>query len=157
MRDRVLRDRRGMTLVELLIAMVVMGMVGAAALDFVQRQSAAFSVGAGRMSALQNYRFAAEVLERNVRTVGTGVPGGQPYLVYADSATLAFNADRYGLFWHAESPQLFDRFTYQTFGISGHLAALLQQLGTLPTEVRQRFAATPVFQDLWSRQVIVAA
>ena len=68
-----------------------------------------------------------------------------------------FNQQRYGLFWQAERPQLFDRLTYQTFDVSTQLVALLLQLTTLPAEVRQRFAVTPVFQDLCQRQVIVAA
>jgi hypothetical protein len=45
------------------------------------------------MSALQNYRFAADLLERNLRTAGTGIAPGQPFVVYADSATIAFNAN----------------------------------------------------------------
>ena len=68
-----------------------------------------------------------------------------------------FNQQRYGLFWQAERPQLFDRLTYQTFNVSAQLVALLQQLSTLSAEVGQRFAATPVFLDLCQRQVIVAA
>ncbi|GAB2963041.1 hypothetical protein GCM10027048_34790 [Hymenobacter coalescens] len=72
-------------------------------------------------------------------------------------ARLAFNTARYGLFWHADAPQLFDLATYQTFGISDKLAALLGQLAGLPAEVQQRFAAAPLFQDLWRRQVVVAA
>lgn len=68
-----------------------------------------------------------------------------------------FNQERYGFFYQADRPQLFDRFTYQTFNISAPLMDLLQRLGTLPTQVLQRFVLTPVFQDLCSRQVIVAA
>jgi prepilin-type N-terminal cleavage/methylation domain-containing protein len=89
----ILRDRQGMTLVEVVAAMVIMGFIFTAALSFVRQQEMAFGMGAGKMSALQNYRFAAELIERNVRTAGTGTAAGQPFLVYADSATLVFNAD----------------------------------------------------------------
>ncbi|OON68373.1 hypothetical protein [Hymenobacter sp. CRA2] len=70
---------------------------------------------------------------------------------------LAFHTARYGLFAHAEGPQLFDRLTYQTFGISDKLATLLQQLDSLPLEVHQRLAMAPLFRDLWSRQVLIPA
>jgi prepilin-type N-terminal cleavage/methylation domain-containing protein len=88
-----LRDSRGMTLIELVVGLVIMGFLVSAVLSFVRQQEMAFGFGSGKMSALQNYRFAAELLERNVRTAGTGIAGGQPFVVYADSATLAFNAD----------------------------------------------------------------
>lgn len=89
----ILRDRQGMTLVEVVVALVIMGFIFTAALSFVRQQEMAFGMGAGKMSALQNYRFASELLERNIRTAGTGTAPGQPFVVYADSATLAFNAD----------------------------------------------------------------
>jgi prepilin-type N-terminal cleavage/methylation domain-containing protein len=88
-----LQDRKGMTLMEVVVAMVLMGFIVTAALSFVRQQEMAFTMGSGRMSALQNYRFAAELLERNIRTAGTGITPGQPYLVYADSATLVLNAN----------------------------------------------------------------
>ena len=93
MRWERVRGRGGMTLVELLVALVVMGLVTSAALAFVQQQERAFSAGSDRMDVLQNYRFAADLLERELRTVGSGVPEGQPVVVYADSAVLAFNVD----------------------------------------------------------------
>ena len=68
-----------------------------------------------------------------------------------------FNQERYAIFCQADSLQLFDQFTYQSFNISEQLAALLRQLDTLPTEVQRRFTLMPVFQDLCNRQVIMAA
>lgn len=93
MNGSMLRNRRGMTLMELIVAMVIMGFLVTSVLSFVRQQEMAFGFGTGRMSALQTYRFAADILERNVRTAGTGTVPGQPFLVYADSLTLAFNAD----------------------------------------------------------------
>lgn len=68
-----------------------------------------------------------------------------------------FNQARYGLFYQADRPQLFDRFTYQAFNVSNQLATLLQGLATLAPTVRQQFAQTPIYQDLCHRQVLVAA
>jgi len=93
MKPSILRDRQGVTLIELVVGLVIMGFLVSAILSFVRQQEMAFGFGSGRMAALQNYRFAADVLERNLRTAGTGIVPGQPFLVYADSATIAFNAD----------------------------------------------------------------
>ena len=93
MSARLLRDRSGMTLAELLIALIITSLVVTTALSFVQRQQSAFSRGAGQLHVVQNYRFAADLLERNLRTVGVGVVPSQPLLVYADSDVVAFNAD----------------------------------------------------------------
>jgi prepilin-type N-terminal cleavage/methylation domain-containing protein len=90
---KTLRDTKGMTLMEVVVAMVIMGFIVTAALSFVRQQEMAFTLGSGKMSALQNYRFAAELLERNIRTAGTGIAPGQPFLVYADSATVVLNAN----------------------------------------------------------------
>lgn len=80
-----------------------------------------------------------------------------PALALAELPTRpVFNQERYCFFHQTGRPQLFDRFTYQTFNVSTQLVNLLQQLGTLPPDVRHRFALTPVFQDLRARQVIVA-
>jgi prepilin-type N-terminal cleavage/methylation domain-containing protein len=93
MKRSILRDRRGVTLIELVVGLVIMGFLVSAVLSFVRQQEMAFGFGSGKMSALQNYRFAADLLERNLRTAGTGIAPGQPFVVYADSATIAFNAD----------------------------------------------------------------
>lgn len=87
------RNRAGVTLLEILIGLVIMGVVTASALRLVRQQDLAFSLGAGQMDALQNHRFAVEVLERNLRAAGTNTSPGQPFLVYADSAVVSINAD----------------------------------------------------------------
>lgn len=83
----------GMTLVEMAIALAILTIVLAGALTFLQSQTRAFTVGNERMARLQSYRFAANVLEKDLRTVGAGVPGHQPFLVYAGDDVVAFNAD----------------------------------------------------------------
>lgn len=82
-----------MTLVELLLAMMIMGLVASAAVSFVQQQQMAVFRGTGKMRLLQNYSFTADMLERTLRATGTGVPARQPVLVYADTSVIAFNAD----------------------------------------------------------------
>ncbi len=84
---------RGMTLIEMLIAVVVFSVVLGGALGVFRSQSRGFSRGADRMTVLQNVRFTANVLEANLRTVGSGVPDIQPFLVYVDDDVIAFNVN----------------------------------------------------------------
>jgi prepilin-type N-terminal cleavage/methylation domain-containing protein len=86
-------DRGGFTLIELLIAITVFAVVLAAALELLGVESRAMAMGADRVSATQNLQYAANWLTRDIRSVGTSVPPGQPFLVYADSEVIAFNAD----------------------------------------------------------------
>jgi prepilin-type N-terminal cleavage/methylation domain-containing protein len=96
---RSIRTRRartteaGFSLVELLIALVVMGLVTTAALGFFRAQSAGFRRGADRFTVMQNARFAVTALEKDLRTAGGHLTDGQPSLVYAGSLAVAFNAD----------------------------------------------------------------
>jgi type II secretory pathway pseudopilin PulG len=82
-----------MTIIELIISLVILGLVVTAALGFLSTQTRAFQKGMDRMAALQTVRFAAQALETDVVTAGTNVSGGQPSLVYAGTDVLAFNAD----------------------------------------------------------------
>ncbi|HEX7242447.1 MAG TPA: prepilin-type N-terminal cleavage/methylation domain-containing protein [Longimicrobiaceae bacterium] len=87
------RDESGMTLLELMVAVVLTALVVLPAIAFLRQQEAAFSFGTGRMAVLQNHRFVTDALERDLRTVGSGVPATQPFLVYAGTDVVAFNAD----------------------------------------------------------------
>lgn len=86
-------NRRGMTLVELMIAMVVFGIVMGSAMAAFRSQSQGFVKGTDRMNVIQNVRYVANMLEMELRAVGSGVPDIQPYLVYADDDVIAFNAN----------------------------------------------------------------
>ncbi|HEX6912464.1 MAG TPA: prepilin-type N-terminal cleavage/methylation domain-containing protein [Longimicrobium sp.] len=88
-----LRSRSGMTLIEVLVALVVGLAVLQVALGFLGQQARAFSRGTTAMNAAQNGRYAVNALEKDVRTLGTGVAARQPALVYAGPDVLAFNAD----------------------------------------------------------------
>lgn len=83
----------GLTMIELMVAVTILGILATVAIDVARQQGLAFSLGSGRAEALQNYRFAISTLETGLRTAGIGAAARQPGLVYADSQTLAFNAD----------------------------------------------------------------
>ncbi|GBD32318.1 MAG: hypothetical protein KatS3mg081_1943 [Gemmatimonadales bacterium] len=84
---------RGMTLIEMLVALVVFSIVIAGALGFMRSQGRAFTLGNQRMSTLQNLRFALNLMAQDLRALGAGVPDEQPMLVYAGPDVVAFNAN----------------------------------------------------------------
>ncbi|MGH7612907.1 MAG: prepilin-type N-terminal cleavage/methylation domain-containing protein [Gemmatimonadales bacterium] len=86
-------DERGLTLIEMLVALVVFSAVLAGALAFLRAQSRSFSLGSQRVAMMQNARFTLDVLERDLRTAGTGAPDIQPPLIYLGASVLAFNAN----------------------------------------------------------------
>jgi prepilin-type N-terminal cleavage/methylation domain-containing protein len=86
-------SRRGMTLIEMLVAMVVFSLVLGSALAVFRSQSRGFSLGAERMGVLQNARYAVGMFENDLRTAGSGVPDAQPFIIYADRDVIAFNAN----------------------------------------------------------------
>lgn len=86
-------DERGLTLIEMLVALVVFSAVLAGALAFLRAQGRSFSLGSQRVAMLQNGRFAIDLLEKDLRTAGAGAPDIQPQLIYLGSSVLAFNAN----------------------------------------------------------------
>lgn len=88
-----LRSRTGFTLVELLIAIVMLSIIMAATISLFSSQSANFRKGTSNYDLMQNARGVMEVTERIIRTMGSGTSGDQPMLVYGDNEVLAFNAD----------------------------------------------------------------
>jgi prepilin-type N-terminal cleavage/methylation domain-containing protein len=87
------RHEAGLTLIEMMVALVVFSFVLAGTLAFLRAQGRSFTLGSQRATMLQNGRFAFQELERNLRTAGSGVPDIQPALVYLDTSVVAFNAD----------------------------------------------------------------
>lgn len=90
---RRITSERGLTLIELLIALIVFSVIVSAALGYMRAQSVAYRDGSERARSLQNLQFATGVLERDLRTAGSNVPDAQPILVYAGVDVVAFNAD----------------------------------------------------------------
>jgi prepilin-type N-terminal cleavage/methylation domain-containing protein len=87
------RDERGWTLVELLIALVVFGVVMAGTLSFLRSQGTLVDVANSRMTTVQNLQFAVATMEQRLRAAGANVPDQQAALIYAGQRVVAFNAD----------------------------------------------------------------
>lgn len=88
-----LEARPGFTLLELLVSLVVLAVVVAMTLSFIAAQQRAFGTGAARAEVMRNLHHAASMLERDLRTTGTNLAQGQPFMVYADDHVIAVNAD----------------------------------------------------------------
>jgi prepilin-type N-terminal cleavage/methylation domain-containing protein len=86
-------DERGLTLIEMMIALMVFSAVLAGALAFLKAQGRSFSLGSQRVAMLQNSRFALDELEKDLRTAGAGSPAIQPDLIYLGPSVVAFNAN----------------------------------------------------------------
>ena len=82
-----------MTLVELLVALTVFGIVITVTLGFVAKQNTAFHTGIERLGALRNVRYAVDALVQDLETLGTNVPATQPSLIYGDENVVVFSAD----------------------------------------------------------------
>jgi len=85
--------RRGVSLIELIVAILIMGLVMAAAQRFFVAQSKTFRRGASDAVMLQNIRFGADLLNQHLRSVGANLTDGQPPVIYVDDKVLSFNAD----------------------------------------------------------------
>lgn len=86
-----MRDRRGFSLIEILVAMTLTLAVFAITLPFVRSQSRALGSNAGRMDAEQVARYAQRAVDRELRLVQADP--GQPRLVMAGPMAIAFNAN----------------------------------------------------------------
>jgi hypothetical protein len=82
-----------MSLLELIVSLVIMGVVMGAAMQFFVGQSKSFRRGASDVTLLQNIRFGADLLNQHLRSVGANVVGDQPPIIYVDDHVLSFNAD----------------------------------------------------------------
>ena len=85
--------RGGFSLVELLVALTVFGIVVTITVAFVARQNTVFQSSIDRVTTLRNLRYAVTTLTRDLETLGTNVPDGQPSLFYGDDDAVAFAAD----------------------------------------------------------------
>jgi len=83
----------GFTLVELMVAITLLTIIGAAALSFLVRQTRAVTVTAGRLDAQQNVSFALDELDHDLRVAGVGLGIGQPMIIEAHPYAVTFNAD----------------------------------------------------------------
>jgi type II secretory pathway pseudopilin PulG len=85
--------RAAFTLVEVMIAMTMLTIIGAATLSFLVRQTQAVTVTAGRLDAQQNVSFALDEMDHDLRVAGVGLGVGQPMVIEAHPYAVTFNAD----------------------------------------------------------------
>jgi prepilin-type N-terminal cleavage/methylation domain-containing protein len=90
---RTTHRRRGATLVELLITMLIFGIIMTSAFAFLLVQTRGYRSLATRTDQVQNARFGHDILRQEIRTAGTNVVDAQPLVVYASDSVFAFNAD----------------------------------------------------------------
>jgi prepilin-type N-terminal cleavage/methylation domain-containing protein len=92
-RGRGAAQRRGMTLVEMLLALMIFSIVMAATLNVLNAENKSYTLGTERIAMYQNGRFALNELEKDLRTAGAGAPDMQPQIVYASDSVLIVNAN----------------------------------------------------------------
>ena len=85
--------RDGVTLIEMMIAIVLFVLVFGLAVPFFRYQARSVSASAGRLDALQNARYAQNAIDRDLRISGIGIVQAQPMIVQADGFAVTFNAD----------------------------------------------------------------
>ncbi|MFN8652765.1 MAG: prepilin-type N-terminal cleavage/methylation domain-containing protein [Gemmatimonadales bacterium] len=88
-----MQNRRGLTLIEMLIAITVFSVVMASTLGFLSKQGKSLDKNSTDMGMLQNLSFAGSLLEQEIRLAGANVPFKQPGVIYAGTSTIIFNAD----------------------------------------------------------------
>ncbi|MDQ2890358.1 MAG: prepilin-type N-terminal cleavage/methylation domain-containing protein [Gemmatimonadota bacterium] len=87
------RERRGFTLLEVMVSVTMLLLVFAMAFPVFRTQLRAMGSSAGRSDAQQNVRFAISTIDRQLRVAGAGVADAQPLIVQADPYAITFNAD----------------------------------------------------------------
>jgi prepilin-type N-terminal cleavage/methylation domain-containing protein len=85
--------RDGVTLIEMMIAIVLLVLVFGLAVPFFRYQARSVSASAGRLDALQNARYAQSAIDRDLRISGIGIVQAQPMIVQAAGFAVTFNAD----------------------------------------------------------------
>jgi prepilin-type N-terminal cleavage/methylation domain-containing protein len=94
-----LRDTRGMTLIELLVATTIALVVLTISLGFFNSQAQSLRAGTSQFGLTQNYRLALGTLASQLRATGSNLSTGQPFLLFAGPDAVAFNAD-----WVTDDP-----------------------------------------------------
>lgn len=88
-----LSNRRGFTLLEMIIAITLTLMIFGAVVPFFRAQANAVSDHSGRFDAQQNALFGLAAIERELRIAGVNMPDAQPLIVQASSDAITFNVD----------------------------------------------------------------
>ena len=107
------RPTAGFSLIELLVAVTMLVGVMGAGYALFKSQSTSFRQNTERYDLVQNARGSLEWSDRVIRTMGAGVVGQQPMLVYGNDNVVAFNADfverdttdmRWAAYWNPDVP-----------------------------------------------------
>ncbi|HLG06355.1 MAG TPA: prepilin-type N-terminal cleavage/methylation domain-containing protein, partial [Gemmatimonadales bacterium] len=93
MKTTLIQNERGMSLLEIMIAMTVFLIVLAGVMQGIGSQSRGFRRGGDEMGMLQNLRYGVDQLDQELRIAGANVPSRQPIVVYTGPNSIAFNAD----------------------------------------------------------------
>ncbi|MEP7000169.1 MAG: prepilin-type N-terminal cleavage/methylation domain-containing protein [bacterium] len=88
-----MRARRGFTLIEIIISLMLLMIITGAAVQFLRKQTGLVTRETSRMDAMQNAQFAGSQIDRELREAGAGVADAQPMLVQVDSLAMTFNAN----------------------------------------------------------------
>lgn len=88
-----MRPRRGFTVLEMMISMVLLLAVFATATTFFRTQMRGITAQSGRFDAQQNAQYAVSAIDRDLRIAGVGVVAKQPLLVQASPTAITFNGD----------------------------------------------------------------
>jgi prepilin-type N-terminal cleavage/methylation domain-containing protein len=86
-------DRSGFTLLEMVVAITVIGITLALTVPFFRNEVKAFTNIAGRDDAQQNARYGVAMIDRELRVAGVGVIDAQPLIVQAAPYAITFNVD----------------------------------------------------------------
>jgi type II secretory pathway component PulJ len=90
---RRLIERGAMTLSDLLVALLVLGLVMAANLTLLDGGARAYEIGAARVEAQQAARIALARMARDLRTAGAGVAATFPAVSVAEPSRVVFHRD----------------------------------------------------------------
>jgi prepilin-type N-terminal cleavage/methylation domain-containing protein len=88
-----MKRARGMTMIEVMIALVLAGVVMTAAIRFFKAMNVSVAGTVDRLDAMQNLRYGIQNLDRELRVAGAGTVEVQPTLVYIGPSVVTFNAD----------------------------------------------------------------
>lgn len=87
------RDVRGFSMMELMVAITMMGIVLGLTVPLFRTQLKVFEKQAGRVDAQQNARYGVSMIDRELRAAGVGLPDMQPMVVQAGANAITFNGD----------------------------------------------------------------
>lgn len=88
-----IKDEKGMTLVELLIAVLLTFIVGSAALEFYASQHNQWLAQTDISDMQQNVRALIDELSRNIRSAGYGIMAGHPSIRVTPDTLTIFRKD----------------------------------------------------------------